>query len=324
MNRFFFLVFLSSCIAFPAFAEDALFVVKRQAVDDRKAVIATVESVREVLARARIGGTITALLVKEGDPVAANDKIAVIGDQKLAIRGKGFEARIQAARSSYEKAKLDFARAEDLRKTGYGTQAKLDEAKNNLEVAANNLRVSEAEYQGVAQETSEGSVLAPSAGRVLRVPVAVGSVVMPGETIATLSQENYVLRLELPERHARFLKPGDAVFIGARGLQDNPDEVLKKGTVRLVYPAIKDGRVMADVMVPDMDNYFVGERTLVYVSTGQRQAFLVPSDYVFHHFGISFVRLKGGEEIVVQTGQKNEDQVEILSGLSEGDEVMKP
>lgn len=318
-------VFCILCLSsLPAFADDGVFAVKRQSIDDMKAVIATVESVREVQARARINGTVGAIFVKEGDAVSANDKIAVIGDQKLAIRGKGFDARIQAARSSYEKAKLDFGRAEEMRKTGYGTQAKLDEARNNLDVAANNLRAVEAEGQEVAQQSSEGVVLAPSSGRILRVPVAVGSVVMPGETIATMSQENYVLRLELPERHASFLKPGDNVYVGGRGLSPHNYGDMKTGTVRLVYPSIKDGRVMADVVVPDLGDYFVGERTLVYVSTGKRDAITLPSDYVFRRSGISFVRLNNGNEIVVQTGQRVGQQIEILSGLVDGDEVVKP
>lgn len=301
-----------------------IYEVKRESVDDRKAVIATVQSVREVQARARISGTLSLLTVKEGDRVTAGDKIAVVGDPKLAIKAQGLEAGIQAAQSTYEKARLDFSRAKELRESGYGTQAKLDETRAALEVAQNNLDAARANKQEVAQTATEGAVLAPSSGRVLKVPVSVGSVVMAGETIATLSQDNYVLRLELPERHARFLKAGDTVLIGARGLQEGDEEKLQLGTVKLVYPEIKDGRVIADVTASDLGDYFVGERTRAYVSTGQREILAVPLRALYRRAGIDYVQLKDGVEIVVQTGEKHDGKVEILSGLRAGDQVVLP
>ena len=58
----------------------------------------------------------------------------------------------------------------------------------------------------ITQQVEEGDVLAPAQGRVLTIPVTVGAVVMPGETIAKIAANAYVLRLELPERHARFIE----------------------------------------------------------------------------------------------------------------------
>src|SRR5208337_4981533 len=113
------------------------------------------------------------------------------------------------------------------------------------------------------------AVLAPGAGRVLRAPVAEGSVVLPGETIATIAEDHYILRLQLPERHARFLRAGDVVKIGARGLAE--DGAHSEGRVRLVYPEIQGGRVIADVEAPGVGDYFVGERTKVYLITSLRQ-----------------------------------------------------
>jgi hypothetical protein len=46
---------------------------------------------------------------------------------------------------------------------------------------------------------------------VLRVPVTIGTVVMPGESIATIAANAYLLRIEVPERHARFIRIGDPV-----------------------------------------------------------------------------------------------------------------
>lgn len=308
-------------LGLPAAAQQAVVL---QQVDDRKAVIATVEPVRELRARTRISGTIAALTVREGDRVAAGDRIALIVDPKLALQIQALESRMQAQSAAREQALIDFNRIQQLRGSGTASQAQLDQARTRLDVAERTLQALRSDREVVEQQSTEGAVLAPGAGRVLTVPVSVGSVALPGETVATLAADNYILRLQLPERHARSMKAGDTVLIGARGLQAQDQEVLRKGKVRLVYPQIDQGRVIADAEVEGLGDYFVGERTRVYVATGRRDALVVPSDYVYRRFGVSYLRLQDGREIVIQAGLPVDGGVEILAGAHEGDLVVAP
>jgi RND family efflux transporter MFP subunit len=305
----------------PAAAQQA---VTRQHVDDRKAVIATVEPVRELPARARIGGTIVALSVREGDQVAAGDRIALVVDPKLALQIQALESRIQAQNAAREQAQIDFNRMQQLRGSGTVSQAQLDQVRTRLDVAIRTFEALRSDREVVEQQSTEGAVLAPAAGRVLKVPVSVGSVVLAGETIATLATDNYILRLQLPERHARFMKAGDTILVGARGLQQQEQETLRRGRVRLVYPQIDQGRVIADAEVDGLGDFFVGERTRVYVATGKRDALVVPADVVYRRYGVSYVKLKDGTEVVVQLGLPVDGGVEVLSGLNEGDLAVKP
>lgn len=298
--------------------------VTRQQVDDRKAVIATVEPVRELPARARIGGTITALAVREGDQVAAGDRIALVVDPKLALQVQALESRIQAQSAAREQAQIDLNRIEQLRTSGTVSQAQLDQARTRLNVAERTFLALRSDREVVEQQSTEGAVLAPAAGRVLKVPVSVGSVVLPGEAIATLATDNYILRLQLPERHARFMKAGDTILVGARGLQQQDQETLRRGRVRLVYPQIDQGRVIADAEVDGLGDFFVGERTRVYVATGKRDALVVPADLVYRRYGVSYVKLKDGTEVVIQLGLPVDGGIEVLSGLNEGDVVVRP
>ena len=61
------------------------FTVAPKTVADEKAVFATVESANVVPARARIGGTVVELAVKEGDEVKQGQVVATVGDEKLAL-----------------------------------------------------------------------------------------------------------------------------------------------------------------------------------------------------------------------------------------------
>jgi membrane fusion protein, multidrug efflux system len=310
-------------IATPVLASSE-FVVHETAVEDRKAVIATVEPVRQLVARARIGGTVTSLKVREGDEVGSGAEIALVVDQKLALQMQALDSRIRSQQAQRDQALADFNRTRELQQRGVSTQVQLELARTALDVAERTLAAMGSDREVIAQQAAEGAVLAPGAGRVLSVPVSEGRVVLSGEVIATLAEENYILRLELPERHAQFVQAGDKVLIGSRGLVASADEELREGHVRLVYPEIKGGRVVADVEVEKLGDYFVGERTRVYVTTGKREAIVIPPSFVFRRAGLNYVKLKDGTVVVVQPGEKRAEGLEILSGLKEGDVVVAP
>ncbi len=304
----------------PAVAESL--VIHASAAPDEKAITATVEPAHELTARARIGGTIVSLSVKEGDRVTAGQELAVIADEKLVLQRQAIDSRIQSQQSQRDKAKADYDRAVELMKRGVGTQVQVDATKTALDVADRTLSAMASDRGVLLQQMKEGAALAPGAGRVLKTPATEGSVVMPGETIATIAEDHYILRLQLPERHARFMRAGDLVHIGERG--SGQSGALKEGRVRIVYPEIQGGRVIADVEAPDVGDYFVGERTRVYVSTGERRTIVVPRAAVYRRAGVDYARLKDGGEVVVQLGSGDDRTVEILAGLKDGDEVVTP
>jgi hypothetical protein len=220
-------------------------------------------------------------------------------------------------------------RAQDLFNRGTVPKTRLDEAQTAFNVVSNTLKSRVAERSVIQQQVTEGSVLAPRAGRVLKVPVTIGTVLLSGETVATIAEQDFVLRLRIPERHSRFLKVGDTVRIAGEALGENG---AKFGKVRLVYPQIEDGRVVADATVDNLGDYFVGERIRVWVSAGERDSFVIPGSFVTTRFGIDFVRVRKASgsviEVPVQRGRElprpdMPDGLEILSGLNSGDVLVR-
>ena len=93
-----------------AFAQQT-FTVAPKAVADEKAVFATVESANVVPARARIGGTVAALAVKEGDHVEQGQVIATVGDDKLVLQMKSLDAQIAGAARRSSRRRRPISRA---------------------------------------------------------------------------------------------------------------------------------------------------------------------------------------------------------------------
>ena len=307
---------------------ETLTVVQRP-VADEKAVFATVESISVVPARSRIGGTVAQLNVREGDAVTRGQAIAVVGDEKLVLQMKSLDAQIEALQAQADQAQIDFDRTSGLVERGTLPRVKLDETRTALNVAQNGLRARTAERAVVQQQLSEGQVLAPADGRVLKKQISVGSVVLPGDPVAMIAQQDFKLRLRVPEEHARFLKAGDKIRIDGAELSG---ETSKWGVIDLVYPQIEEGRVIADAKVEELGEYFVGDRLRVWISGGTRPAYVIPASFVKTRFGIDYVLLRQGDgtvEVPVQRGRQMPtpelpDGLEILSGIRAGDQLVRP
>ncbi len=323
-----FLLFALGMISAPARAEE-VFAVTSSAVPDQKAVFATIESRRVVPGRSRIGGTVAELAVKEGDHVDLGQVIATVGDDKLALQMKALDAQIAGLEAQLAQARTDQARAEDLFAKGIAPKTQLDQAHTAFNVASNALRARTAERSVIQQQFNEGRVLAPAAGRVLKVQLTAGTVVLPGDPVAMIAEQNFVLRLRVPERQARLLKAGDPVRIDGDELgQAAP----RFGTISLVYPQIEDGRVVADATVEGLGDYFVNERVRVWISAGDRVAFVIPERFITTRFGIDYVRLRSSanvdSDVPVQRGRPAPrkdmpDGIEILSGLRAFDRLVR-
>jgi RND family efflux transporter MFP subunit len=310
-------------------------VVEATTIPEFKAVFGKVESRDVVAARARIGGTVSEIQVDEGSQVESGAVIATVVDDKIALAREAAEAEIKALRSQFDNAETELGRAKQLLASGTATQSRVDQATTLAGVLTNQLAAAEARRAVIAQQSTEGEVVAPAGGRVLTVPVTRGSVILPGETIATIAGGGYFLRLALPERHAQEIAEGDKVLVGRRALAPaSADDraTFREGTLAKVYPAIESGRVLADVEVDGLGDYFVGERTLVWIPVGSRAAIVVPTGAVTTRHGVDYVRIlqedRETEVAVILGGEIAGDdgtaRVEVLTGLIEGDRVVLP
>lgn len=295
-------------------------------VTEWKAVYGRIEAKDNIPARARIAGTIIELKVSEGDQVRSGDVIAIVKDEKIDFQIQSIDAQLSGLKASLDNAKSVLDRNEKLSKSGVATTQALDQSRMQVDVLSNQIASAQAQKSVFMEQGKEGSVLAATSGKVLTVPVARNSVIMAGETVATIGGGGFFLRLAIPERHAGQLVENAQIEI------DTVDGLAAgQGRLAKIYPEIDNGRVIADVNVDELKATFVNARVLVRLPIGSRPALLLPPSAIKTRYGLDFVTIDDAGKTVDRTivpGQRivldGKPMVEILSGLSDGDKVILP
>lgn len=276
-------------------------------------------------ARARIGGTLSVLKVREGDMVKAGQLLAVVSDARLAMETSAYDALVSAAAGEAARARADLARTKTLYDQGVYAKARLDQVEAAAKAAEGNLAAARARRAASAEVGAQGAILAPATGRILKADTPLGSVVGAGQSVATVTSGPILVRITLPEGEARALVVGAAVQIWP----DGPAGGMVTGSVAQVYPAVDAGLVTADVTVPGLTDNLIGRRLAARVEIGRRKAIVLPRRYVVTRFGIDYVRLIRRDGSVadspVQTAPgPTPAEIEILSGLAAGDAIALP
>ena len=163
---------LLSSIAIAASAAVAQeFTIHTSEVDDRKAVIATVEPVHMLVARARIGGTIIRVNVREGYCIAAGAEVVTVVDEKLALQMQALDFAHQIATGDARSGQNRFRpRKQELmcRRRQFADAARPGPhrpRRRRADAGGHALRSRRHHAAGGRRR-----VLAPGAGRVLTVP----------------------------------------------------------------------------------------------------------------------------------------------------------
>ncbi|WP_395647609.1 efflux RND transporter periplasmic adaptor subunit [Terricaulis sp.] len=309
----------------PAVAPAGLIHVVQTTAPDYKTVAAVLTNRDVGDARARISGTVQRLLVREGDQVRRGQLLAIVADQRLSLEAQAGSAGVAAAEATAERARADLQRAQFLFERGVFAQARLDAVQAEARAAEAQLRAARAQAGAAGAVAAQGRVYAPADGRVTRLPIPQGAVVMPGDVVVAISTGARVLRIELPEGEASMLREGQEIRILTEG-----DPGVRTARVRQVYPAIDEGLVTADLDASSFEGEFIGARVRVLAPAGERQAFVIPATYIVTRYGVDYVRLWRNGSVVeapVQRGAPTpmeglENGVEILSGLREGDQIV--
>ena len=244
-------------------------------------------------ADAAIAGAVAQVAAAEGNVAAAEAQLA---------RARAALALLQEAPSSQEQAIL---------------QAQVDSARTNLELAELRLR--------------QGQLIAPMSGRVASVLIREGEQGTPGAPAMTiLNEDAYHITVQVDEIDIDRVEVGQPAAITLDALPDAP----LTGVVTEIAPTSTSTTGVVTYLVTiniadDAANLRPGMSASAAITVDEIDDVLVVPNWAVRlnrETGEAFVLVRRAdgtvEEVVVETGLRNESASEVLSGLNEGDVVV--
>lgn len=284
-----------------------------------------VEATRQSTVSAQISGRVKEILFDVGDRVKQGQLILRIDEREAAQALAGSQAQLAQAQANLQNAKSTYERAKQMFTQKFISQAALDKAQADYQVALGQAAASNAGASQASLTHAYTSVVAPYGGVVAARHVEVGEMVMPGKSLMTgfdpsemrviVSVPQYKLAeigkrpevmVEIPTLN-RYIKAASAK------VQPLADARTHGTEVRVYLPANEAG------IYPGM---FVRAHFVV----GKVNKLMLSASAVLHRSEVVAVYVvdeKGGVKLrQVRLGETSIDGgIEVLAGLNPGEKV---
>jgi len=314
--------------------------------------VGTVKARTDSRVEAQVTGRVLKVLVRPGDKVKAGDELVILDSRAFTAqleRSRQAQASAQSrigqardalasAQAAFDKAESTYRRmkqlydqkvvtAEEVEKAEAAhlqARAALSQAREGVNAAQSGDR----EAGKVVQEAEIGldytTIRAQEDGEVAQRMADPGDLAIPGKTLLSL-QTSGSLRLEAMVRESLIgrVKIGQVLPVviealeGGAPIQGTVDEIEP-----LADPVTRSFLVKA--RLPERPGLYPGMFGRLLIPLGEREGVLAPEAAVTRVGQLETVRVKAGDTwqtVYVRTGAVHGDKVEILSGLSGGEEL---
>ncbi len=285
--------------------------VARRSISEFLRASGTLEAENEVDLVARAVGPITAIEVEEGESVRQGTLMARIDDREA-------QNQVAIATVTRDEAKLAFDRARTTREKGLVSQEAYDAALSSLQAA-------EAQLESAAIELAYTEIRAPFDALVAARHVRLSQYVTQGTPLFRISDFTPLLcPIEVPEKDLSRLHVGQPARIRVEAFPDQ-DFLARVQRIRPTIDAAT-GTVTVTLEVEGGGRLRPGMFASVFLHTNTHEDTLaIPrTALVLDSIGDT-VYVRDGEVAArrnVRLGIREQDLVEILEGLAEGDEVV--
>lgn len=289
---------------------------------------------------ARIGGAVNEMRVDVGDRVERGTVLAVLDRERLALERDRYEslvrqqsAKLAGARADLQKVSLDLKRLEGIRKSAAFSQARYDDAiqdvvKQKGEVAETQAELAQAETQlkRASVDLQDSEVRAPYPGVVSKKHTEVGAYLNIGSPVVTLINDlDIEIEADIPGNRLGGLARGTSVRVT---LDDKSEHVaIVRAIIPDENPRTRTRPVRFDPKFTDLAKPLATNQTVtVHVPIGvPRTVTTVSKDAIVRRGGnvlVFVVRDGKGEPQPVTLGESVGNRFVVTSGLKAGDRVV--
>jgi len=146
-------------------------------LDSRLGFLGQFSAVDQVELRAQVGGTLTGIHFKDGDIVHQGDLLFTIDPRPYEIRLAQATAQAESASARLELAKPELWRAQELKRTDFGTMQAVDQRTADLQAAQASVDDAKAQIRDAQFDLDHCRITAPFTGRIGTHLVSVGNLI---------------------------------------------------------------------------------------------------------------------------------------------------
>jgi membrane fusion protein (multidrug efflux system) len=274
---------------------------------------------------AEVSGALAQVFSDMGDRVAEGQVLARIDPREYQLRLDSAQAQFEQAQARAANAQSKFRRMKELNQQHLVSAQQYDESSSEMRVALADADAAENMVGIARKKLGDTYIRAPFAGSVQKRMVALGEHVGEGTALYELIATDPIkLRAPIPERFVPMAKVGVPIDLTI----DARPNLTFHGAVTRVAPALDESSrtLLIEAEVPNPDGTLKpGYFAHVTMNLGRDRALFVPAAAVLRYAGVArvFVFKNGAvrsREIV--TGSTEGDQIEIISGLKQGEKVV--
>lgn len=289
------------------------------------------EGVQEVHVFAEVAERVRGVSVREGEAVRAGDVLATLHGDIHSEALRQSEAALEAAMASRDGTLDNLRRTRALAEAGAVSAAQLESLEAQARAAEAQVRQARAAVGQAAAQGSKVVITSPIDGVVAGLQIRTGDMVSPGAPLLTVVRSDELLaRLRVPEREFLHVEEGMPVRVAPLG---RPERVVE-GEVSMRSPMVdrmtRTGVVEARLENPD-GLILPGSAIRARIELNRRPGvILVPAEAILftaetRQTGHAQAFVGEDERALrrdVRIGVRQADELEIVEGLSEGEQLV--
>ena len=280
------------------------------------------------------GQQISEVLVEVGENVQKGQILALLDNAGVKAKFDQQTAALEVAKQNLNSAKAAFSEASSALKRAKSLVAKkaissqeLEQASAKEASARANLNSAKAQISQIDAQISEAkdqltkaSIVAPVSGVVTAKKAQIGALTS-GEALFNIAKDGVIeLSADTDARELAQIKVGMSATAQIYGVKE-----AVKGKVRLVPVSVDTSSRLGKVKISlDGEAKFIGSYAKVVIDLPEFSALALPAQAVsFTEKGAFTTIVKGGKAVKrkIQTGLRANGLVQVISGVSEDDEV---
>jgi RND family efflux transporter MFP subunit len=277
----------------------------------------SVETKQNIVISPEYNGLLERIYVKEGQRVTKGQLLAKIDDGGISQQLAQMETQLALAKTTFE-------RRQRLWEQNIGSEIEYLQAKAQYEGQQNSVAQ-------MKSQVGKTTIRAPFSGTIEDVIAEQGTVVASGQTqiMRLVSLEDMYIEAEIPEDYLTSVSENTPVTINFPILNKTIDSKVRQAS-NYISPTNRTFRI--EVAVPNKDKSIKPNLTarLNINDYTSKKALLIPLSVISENAeGEQYVYVATKEEPpvakrqIIETGRSQGQNIEVLSGLSNGDFVIK-